>query len=175
MFSPTHTPPPESSSEGEDDLPIVDIGTPRKLPKLGNEPTLPTKCTDPAASSKPAHVSSPSSSTLLPAHFQGNVKPAAHSDSHREKFKSTIVAARSQNTFQSITDDLKDLSPLKVERHRGANESRKTANKVKKLSKSLKEKAEMERKVSSWSLYLQYNISVFVFSCVCAVLNARVR
>ena len=54
-----------------------------------------------------------------------------------------------------MADELKNLSPLKTDSYWESKESKRTAKKVRKLTKSLKEKTDMERKVSSWSMVVE--------------------
>lgn len=152
MFSPKRTPPPESSSDSEEDadLPTINVKTPEKLPKLDNEQSMPERYK--SSPSKQGHVGSPaatacSSSRLLRAPSQ-DTKAA---DPVKEKFKSTRGTSKISTCAMSlsIADELKNLSPLKVVRYnKETNESKKTARKVKKLTKTLREKSEMERKAS---------------------------
>ena len=162
MFSPTHTPPPESSSEDEDDinLPMVDLGTPKK-PKLENESqaqqtqateprvshtaacppsgsviSCTTHCTGSSSISTDASVAAASSTAVLSS-IQADIK---------FNYKRRLEVAKKE--YQLMADGMKNSSPIKVESLKATNESKRTAKKVKKLSKSLQEKTEMERTVS---------------------------
>lgn len=155
MFSPTHTLPPESDSDEEEDLdlPVVDVGTPKKLKRESeSEQTQPpTKTTSTSASSRSHCLTSSStepskSSASFRSPSPSNL-PAAHHDMQRLQFKET------QDAFRLMKDNLKYLSPVKLEIHRASvNESKRTASKVRKLSKNLMEKTDRERKVSSYTL-----------------------
>ena len=153
MFSPTHTPPPlESGSEDEEDfdLPLIDLATPKKL-KLAaaSEPTSPTTSTSlngrtsgsvtgSGPHTKPPSVSSPakiiSSAATLPHNLESVLD---------RKFKEAKVDVR------TMAEGLKHLSPLRVEGGRKkVSESKRRAREVRKFSHKLKEKTEMEDKVS---------------------------
>lgn len=158
MFSPERTPPLESTSDSEDDtdFPSINVKTPEKLAKLENEQTTPTKC-----STLQGHVSSPvntsatvcSSSTLpevTSISAQSEMRAEIKCDLLRDKFKSTKPTSRITERSFSWLDELKNLSPLKVVRYnKETNESKKTARKVKKLTKTLREKSDLEKKASS--------------------------
>ena len=160
MFSPSRTPPPDSSSEEEEDLelPTFGIGTPQKVPKL--ETSIKHSTVDAAAfSTETAHVTSLAGSSTSISPFKApplssDVRQKVHSGARENEYKSvkvfcTAQATRNRDSFRSIEDELEAVSPLKtVDRHKGvAESSKKMAKTVKMLSKSLKEKNEMERKV----------------------------
>ena len=161
MFSPSRTPPPDSSSEEEEDfeLPTFGIGTPQKVPKL--ETSTKHSTVDAAAfSAETAHVtslagSSTSISPLKAPPLSSDVRQKVHSGARENECKLKVLctaqATRNRDSFRSIEDELEAVSPLKmVDRHKGvAESSKKMAKTVKMLSKSLKEKNEMERKVRS--------------------------
>ena len=176
MFSPTRPPLLESSSEGEEDLdlPTVEIGTPQKRPKteIEDERLQATKSPPAAASSsssgasnKPCRVTSPPATASTSAAITSSVSRSP-SQSNTVKFegepnacKDSAKATTRRNTFPSIADELKNLSPLKTDSYRETKESKRTAMKVRKLTKSLKEKTDMDRKVGPWSVALVSNSS----------------
>lgn len=159
MFSPERTPPLlESSSNSEDDadFPTINIKTPEKLPKLDNEQTTPTKYS--TTLSMQGHVGSSAntsaavcSSSTLPQAPSIGAKSEMASFLLRDKFKSTKPTTKStdRGISCSIADELKHLSPINVVRCKETNENKKTARKVKKLTKTLKEKSDLEKKASS--------------------------
>ena len=169
MFSPTRPPLLDSSSEGEEDLdlPTVEIGTPQKRPKteIEDEQLQATKSPPAAAlspssgaSNKPCHVTSPPATASTSAAITSSVSRSP-SQSNTLKFeaepnvcKNRAKATTRRNTFPSIADELKNLSPLKTNSYRETKESKRTAKKVMKLAKSLKEKTDMEKKVGPWSM-----------------------
>lgn len=157
MFSPERTPPLESSSNSEDDtdFPTIDIKTPEKLPKLDNEQTAPTKCSN--TPSMQGHVGSPSntspavcSSSTLPQVPSVGAKSEMPSHLLGDKFKSTKPPTKSTGRAISFSeaDELKHLSPVNVARYKETYENKKTARKVKKLTKTLREKSDLEKKAS---------------------------
>lgn len=160
MFSPTHTPPPESSSEDEEeaDFPLIDVGTPKK-PKLESDvkakQTQPTELSvSTAASPTSSSGSSCTTNCAEPSTTTTAISAPAVSPSRRElppvqsniNYRQKLEKAKKE--FQSLADGLKDASPIKLEDSRATSESKRTAMKVKKLSKILQGKTDMERKVS---------------------------
>ena len=143
MFSPTHTPPLESGSEdeGDSDLPDIKVGTPKK-PKLETaaEPRVGLGALEnPLCASSPARSSSTAATTISSPLQE---KPVAISNAVRDRlFKTATFGVR------AMVDGLSYLSPVKMESSSGTSESKKTANRVKKLARTLKEKTDMEKKV----------------------------
>ena len=157
MFSPTHTPPLESGSEdeGDSDLPDIKVGTPKKA-KLEAaaepKPHLPNPSNggsssrvglgaleNPLCASSPARSSSTAATTISSPLQE---KPVAISNAVRDRlFKTATFGVR------AMVDGLSYLSPVKMESSSGTSESKKTANRVKKLARTLKEKTDMEKKV----------------------------
>ena len=163
MFSPTHTPPLESASEdeGDSDLPLINLGTPKK-PKLepvspgpfppGASPSTSGSCVDQNDSTARSTASRKLSSAFSPPRPSSGEggpphgEPTAAPNSLRDH---VFMVARGD--VRAMADGIKHLSPLKFEPaggSRGTSDSRRTANKVRKLSRSLKEKTAMEKKVS---------------------------
>ena len=168
MFSPTHTLLAESSEDEDDvDLPVIDMGTPKK-PRVETgaraeqiqptKPSVPSKTSTissnlittarksaPASNNNPSSTSSPTgpptsmSSTLFNAHMPTQLVAkldATHGDKRTAPME----------TSPFMTDG---LSPIKsVDGYRTMGDSKRTAVKVKKLTKSLKEKTDMKKKVS---------------------------
>ena len=159
MFSPTHTPPPESSSEDEDDinLPMVDLGTPKK-PKLENEsqaeqtqatePRVSTAACPPSGSviSCTTHCTGSSSISTDASVAAASSTAAIQADSKFNYKRRLEVYSKEGVSVNGGRDE--NSSPIKAESLKATNESKRTAKKVKKLSKSLQEKTEMERTVS---------------------------
>ncbi|CAI8055871.1 hypothetical protein GBAR_LOCUS30462 [Geodia barretti] len=157
MFSPTNTPPLESGSEdeGDSDLPDIKVGTPKK-PKLEAaaepKPHLPNPSNggsssrvglgaleNPLCASSPARSSSTAATTISSPLQE---KPVAISNAVRDRlFKTATFGVR------AMVDGLSYLSPVKMESSSGTSESKKTANRVKKLARTLKEKTDMEKKL----------------------------
>lgn len=160
MFSPTHTPPLESGSEdeGDFDLPDISVGTPKKQKKQA--------AAEPGSSKlPPAHgpsLGGSSSGFSAPVEsFPRAFSPAGSSSTAAGTLKSLFPdkPTDSPNTVRehlfksasgdvrAMEDSLRFLSPVKMESNREINDSKRTAKKVKKLARTLKEKTDMEKKV----------------------------
>ena len=165
MFSPTHTPPLESGSEdeGDLDLPDINVGTPNKKPKLeapaAAEPN-PSSARLPRLSSRGSSSSDCCASENPPPSFSParrnstSASTVARSLPNEEKPAASPTAAVRDNLFKSarfdvrvMVDGLRYLSPVKIDDSREINQSKKTANRVKKLTRNLKEKTDLEKKV----------------------------
>lgn len=161
--SPSHTPPPPdlSSEEEEDeiDLPVFSLGTSLKVQKLEplDSPRVTSLALRPAAASPtgPSHVISPPRVPTPPQHEQQEQPSQSVTPEEVHRPKVTIPPKQDPGRREGFRlhadlEELKNLSPLKSSGLKTRNESRKTARKVQKLSKTLKEKSEIERKVSLW-------------------------
>lgn len=176
MFSPGQIP-PDSSSDEEEDLVLpsflMDVGkndqeqldqnsTPNDIddpslssPSRSRVSPSPTplialgECYHVTASPIAATIAGQSSEQKQDLEEEEEGKAQSISTFDTSSFRSVLVSPKLSSTdIQRLEEELKNLSPLKTARFRpdGGDIRRKT-KKVKKLSKSLKERTEMERKV----------------------------
>lgn len=154
-LSPSCTPPPpdlSSEEEEEIDLPVFGTGTPLKVQKL-ETPDSPTSLGTTAAASatEPPHVTSLPRAPTPPQQQEQPSQSVPREEVHRPKISippKLDPVKREGFRLHADLEELKNLSPLKPSGLKTRNESIKTARKVQKLSKTLKEKTEIEKKVS---------------------------
>ena len=159
MFSPTHTLPLESGSEDDEDsdLPLINIGTPKK-PKTGAAANSEATKSLPIHSRFHGDSSDFVSSSQLHEGPPRAFPPAASSSTTTNAFRAPLsgkppavspsaLFKTAREEVRTMADGLRNLSPVKVESSRGSSESKRTAKKVRKLARSLKKETDMEKKV----------------------------
>lgn len=152
-LSPSHSPPPpDASSEEEEDIDLPAFGTAPslKVQKL-DTPESPISFSTAAAAPGPSHVTSlPRALTFPQQQEQPSQSVAAERPKNPTPPKKHLVKMEDLQSYAHL-EELRNLSPLKLSGPKASYESRKAARKVQKLSKTLKEKSEIEKKVSCWS------------------------